>query len=242
MDTKDRLIEELRKAVSARDDFLAIAAHELRNPLTPIVLCVQLLRYAQDTNDPVKAAIELDRLERLIDHFASRTQMLLKVAQLTARKFEVELSEINLSQLVANVINDYLPLITRSGSEIVAAIQEGVVVLLDPMAVSEIVENLLTNAIKYGQGKPIEITLTAANGLAQIIVRDNGIGIADADKARIFERFERAVSRDVHSGFGIGLWLVRNLAESMGGCIDVSGEPGIGSRFTVSLPISSQGT
>ncbi|HEX4209115.1 MAG TPA: HAMP domain-containing sensor histidine kinase, partial [Candidatus Binataceae bacterium] len=204
MDAKDQLIVELREAISARDDFLAVAAHELRNPLTPIVLSVQLLRFAHESGDLGKASVELDRLESLVGHFASRTQMLLKIVQISTSKFEVELSQINLSQLVANVINDYLPLVTRSGSEMIIAIQEGIIASLDPMAVSGIVENLLTNAIKYGRSQPIEVTVTAADGLAQIAVRDYGLGIAEADTARIFERFERAVSRNAHSGFGVG--------------------------------------
>jgi two-component system, OmpR family, sensor kinase len=238
---KDRLIEELREAVKARDDFLAIAAHELRNPLTPILLSMQLVRTAQRSGDSIKSAAELDRLERLIKHFASRTHMLLEVAQISSRKFQLEPAELNLSELVTNVVTDYMPLVARSGSEMITSIQKEIVGFVDRMAVSGIVENLLTNAVKYGRGKPIELALTAAEGLAKIIVRDHGIGIADGDKDRIFNRFERAVTRDTHSGFGVGLWLVRNLAESMGGSITVIGESGVGSVFTVNLPLKTQG-
>jgi len=130
-------------------------------------------------------------------------------------------------------------LVSRSGSELTMNIQNDVMVFLDPMAVSGIVENLLSNAIKYGQGKPIEIVLTATAENAQITVRDHGIGIDEKDKARIFERFERAVGRQVQSGFGVGLWLSRSYVELMGGAITVFGEPGAGSLFTVSLPIKA---
>jgi two-component system OmpR family sensor kinase len=234
---KDRLIEELREAVTARDDFLAVAAHELKNPLTPIMLSLELVRTAEKSGNRSQSSAELDRLERLIKHFASRTHMLLDVAQISSKKLQLEAAELNLSELVADVVNDYKLLIARSGSVMISSIQNEIVGLFDRMAVSRIVENLLTNAVKYGRGKPIELTLTAASGIAQIIVRDNGIGIADGDKERIFNRFERAVSRDTHSGFGVGLWLVRNLAESMDGSITVIGESGVGSTFTVSLPI-----
>ena len=142
----------------------------------------------------------------------------------------------NLSELIQRIVNEYTPLVVRSGSELTANISNGVIVHLDELAVSEIVENLLSNAIKYGEHKPIELILTAADGLAQIIVRDNGIGIDNKDKNRIFERFERVVGREARSGFGIGLWLTRNLAESMGGSITVIGRPGVGSLFTVTLP------
>ena len=234
---KDRLIEELREAVTARDDFLAVAAHELKNPLTPIMLSLELVRMAKKSGNRSQSSAELDRLERLIKHFASRTHMLLEVAQISSKKLQLEAAELNLSELVADVVNDYNLLIARSGSVMISSIQNEIVGLFDRMAVSRIVENLLTNAVKYGRGRPIELTLTAASGIAQIIVRDNGIGIADGDKERIFNRFERAVSRDTHSGFGVGLWLVRNLAESMDGSITVIGESGVGSTFTVNLPI-----
>jgi signal transduction histidine kinase len=144
-----------------------------------------------------------------------------------------------LSELIAEVVNDYMPLAVRSGSELNVTVQNDVIGLFDRTAVSGIVENLLSNAIKCGQGKPIEIALAATAEVARITVRDNGIGIDEKDKARIFERFERAVGRQVQSGFGIGLWLSRSYVELMGGSITVFGEPGAGSLFTVSLPITA---
>src|SRR6185437_5256863 len=226
-----------KKSVRARDDFLAVAAHELRNPLTPILLSVQVMRRAEQSGDNVKVSSELDRLEHLVKRFAARTITLLEVAQISSSKFLLKPAKLNLSELIQRIVNEYTPLVVRSGSELIANITHGLMVHLDELAVSEIVENLLSNAIKYGEHKPIELTLTAANGLAQISVRDNGVGIDNKDKNRIFERFERAVGREARSGFGIGLWLTRNLAESMGGSITVIGQPGVGSLFTVTLPL-----
>jgi two-component system OmpR family sensor kinase len=239
-DQPDKLIEELREAIRVRDDFLAIATHELRNPLTPILLGLQLIRAAEKSGDSAKLMHELDRLERQIKHFVARTNTLLEVAQITSGKFHLDPSKLNLSELIADIVNDYMPLAVRSGSELSLNVQNDVIVALDRAAVSGIVENLLSNAIKYGQGKPIEISLTATAEMAQIAVRDNGIGIDEKDKARIFERFERAVGRQVQSGFGIGLWLSRSFVELMGGSITVFGEPGAGSIFTVSLPLGSE--
>ena len=239
-DQADKLIEELREAIRVRDDFLAIATHELRNPLTPILLGLQLIRAAEKSKDGAKLMHELDRLERQIKHFVARTNTLLEVAQITAGKFHFDPSNLNLSELIADVVNDYMPLAVRSGSELTLNVQNDVIAVLDRTAVSGIVENLLSNAIKYGQGKPIEITLTATTEMAQIAVRDHGIGIDEKDKARIFERFERAIGRQVQSGFGIGLWLTRSFVELMGGSITVFGESGAGSIFTVSLPLGSE--
>jgi len=238
LDSREQLIVELRDAVRARDDFLAVVAHELRNPLTPILLCVQLIREAEQSQDKVKRSAELERLERLIKHFAARTTMLLEVAQLSSNQFHFKPSELNLSEVIHGIVNEYMPMIVRSGSELTTNIQSRVIAHLDELAISGVVENLLSNAIKYGDHKPIEVTLTSADGFAHFIVRDNGIGIDGKDQDRIFERFERVVGGDApQSGFGIGLWLVRNLVESMGGSITVLGKPGQGSRFTVSLPL-----
>lgn len=232
----DKLVEELREAIKARDDFLAIATHELRNPLTPILLCLQLIRAAEKSNDHAKLIHEVDRLERQIKHFLARTNILLEVAQITSGKSNLDPCKLNLSQLISGIVTDYMPLVARSGSELATSIQTDVIAFVDRMAVSEIAENLLSNAIKYGRGRPIEITLTATAEQAQITVRDCGIGIDEKDKARIFERFERAAGGQFQSGFGIGLWLARNFAELMGGSITVFGEPGVGSLFTVTLP------
>ena len=112
-DSRDQLVADLRDAVRARDDFLAVAAHELRNPLTPILLSVQLIRGAEQSRGNVKVSAELDRLERLIKHFVARTTMLLEVAQISSNKFHLEPAELNLSELIKGIVNDYAPLIRQ---------------------------------------------------------------------------------------------------------------------------------
>ena len=240
LDERDQLIAELEEAIRRRDDFLAVAAHELRNPLTPILLCVQYIRSAEVAGNHAQAISELDRLQRLVKRFAARTNMLLEVSQIASNKLQLDITELNLSELVQGVVEDHKPLIERSGSKLQTTIQQSVVAFADRMAVSEIVENLLSNAIKYGRQKPISLSLTGTVDAVQIVVQDEGIGINEKDQARIFERFERAVGKEVQAGFGIGLWLTRNLAQQMGGSIDVVGELGVGSTFTVTLPVRPQ--
>ena len=148
-DEADKLIEELREAISARDDFLAVATHELRNPLTPILLCLQLIRTSEETKDHAKVMHELDRLERQIKHFIARANILLEVGQIASGKFHLDPSKLNLSELIAEVVNDYMPLAVRSGSALSVSVQNGVVAVLDRTAVSGIAENLLANEIKH---------------------------------------------------------------------------------------------
>jgi signal transduction histidine kinase len=110
--------------------------------------------------------------------------------------------------------------------------------LLDELAVVQIADNLLSNAVKYGAGEPIEVSLVRHGSKAHLTVRDHGIGISKEDQARIFDAFERAVSRRAQGGFGIGLWVVRQLVDTMHGDINVTSRPAEGSIFTVTLPLS----
>jgi signal transduction histidine kinase len=110
----------------------------------------------------------------------------------------------------------------------------------DRLAIEQVVANLVSNAIKYGQGSPIDISLHEVHGKAMLAVRDRGPGIAEQDQQRIFERFQQALGTPgKRSGFGIGLWLVRSLVEAHGGSVAVHSRPGEGATFTVSLPLSA---
>jgi signal transduction histidine kinase len=238
----DVRIEDLHEALRARDDFLAIAAHELRNPLTPIMLSLQLIRTAADAEDPAALRREIDRLERLLEHFALRAGTLLDIARLNAADFKIERAHCDVSEVVKCVVRDYAPVVELRRYEIITKIQEKVVAEVDANATSEIVENLLSNAIKYGQGKPIEVGVIGESDQVRISVRDQGIGIAPEDRAVIFERFERLVGKNYRTGFGVGLWVARKFAEAMGGAIKLESRPGEGSTFTLVLQrkLSSQ--
>ena len=239
-DDRDRTIAELREAVRARDDLLAIAGHELRNPLTPIQLCVQLIRMAERIGDLVKIRAELTRLERLLDHFLKRTTVLLDVAQINTGKLRITPAELNLSELARGIVESHAPMLARSGSKMIADIQPNVVGMLDEIGVSQILDNLLSNAIKYGEGNPIELAIAVADNAALITVRDHGVGIDAAERERIFERFERAVRKTSQPGFGLGLWVTRKLIDAMGGSITATGQKGAGSLFTVTLPLNGR--
>jgi signal transduction histidine kinase len=126
----------------------------------------------------------------------------------------------------------------RSGCRLEPSIEGEVSGLLDQLAVEQIADNLLSNAVKYGAGEPIEVSLVRNGTKAQLTVQDHGIGISEEDRARIFGAFERAVTRREQGGFGIGLWVVRQLVDAMHGEIHVTSRPAEGSTFTVTLPLS----
>src|ERR1700709_1624057 len=237
---KDRLIEELREAVRARDEFVAIAAHELRNPMTPILMQVGLLLAAAKSPGRCRPEVITPRLELLemaVTEFVRRSTALLDVSRIAAGNVRIEVAEVNLSALLRGVVSRRAVAARRARCRLDEELQEGVFGMGDPLALEQVAENLLTNATKFGAGRPIVVILRADRQTAKLIIRDEGIGISEEDRARIFQRFEQAVTRREHGGFGIGLWLANQLVVAMGGIIIIKSTPGKGTTFTVMLPL-----
>jgi two-component system, OmpR family, sensor kinase len=234
-------LAELAQAVRARDEFIAIAAHELRNPMTPILGYAEYLLAVgrrPESEYPEAIIVALERLVGLIGDYIKRATTLLDVSRITAGKLCAELSLVDLSGVMQQAVQRHRPGAERSGCRLRPRIEDNVSGLLDRLAVEQIADNLLSNAIKYGAGAPIEVSLVRQGARVKLTVRDFGIGISEADQARIFEAFERAVTRREHGGFGIGLWVVRQLVDTMRGEIHVASCPAKGSTFTVILPLS----
>jgi two-component system, OmpR family, sensor kinase len=232
-------IAELSEALRARDEFVSAAAHELRNPMTPILMRIeQLLEHARhlDSDCPADIVTGLEALLRNIDRYIQRATVLLDVSRIMSGALHLQLQPTDFSALVHATMQRYEPLAAKAGSRFVLAVDDRVVGRWDQLALEQIADNLLSNAIKYGDGQPIDVSLSGGGTLARLVVRDHGIGISEASQARIFDRFERVVTSRPHTGFGIGLWIVRQLAEAMGGSIAVQSRPSKGSTFTVALP------
>jgi signal transduction histidine kinase len=238
------LVTELSQAVRARDDFLSIASHELKTPLTPIQLQVQILRKQleraqQATIEVAHVEPRLQAIERNIDRLTQLINTLLDISRITAARLDLALADVDLGEVVRDVVARAGDAITASRSEVTLEGSGPVVGHWDRLRLDQIVTNLISNAIKYGAGKPITVRVERAGGQARLIVRDQGIGIAPADQKRIFERFERAVSTRSYGGFGLGLWIVHQLVAALGGTIQVESAPGAGATFTVELPVQS---
>jgi two-component system OmpR family sensor kinase len=235
-----RLVAELRQAVHARDAFIAIAAHELRNPMTPMLGYVEhILSVGRrpESECPKAIIVALERLAHQIDEYIKRATTLLDISRITAGKLRTELSVVDLSAMILQAVRRHRVGAERSGCRLEPSIEAEVTGLLDELAVEQIADNLLSNAVKYGAGAPIEVSLVCDGSKARLTVRDHGIGISEEDQSRIFGAFERAVSRREEGGFGIGLWVVRHLVDAMHGKIQVASRPTEGSTFTVILPL-----
>ena len=233
-----REVARLRDAVQARDEFISIAAHEMRNPLTPLLMTVQSMRRTTErtagTPDPIVAG--LARLDRVVQHYVRRCDSMLDISRLSSGTFRIEWAETDMAELLRGVVEGLAPHAERAGSRIDLLAPDTLAGTCDELAVQQIAENLVSNAIKYGAKKPISVSLRQERGMVALDVRDQGIGISAADQARIFSPFERAVSRQQQPGFGLGLWVVGRLATAMGGTVQVSSDLGQGSTFSVRLP------
>jgi signal transduction histidine kinase len=234
-----RLYLEAKEAIQGRDDFLAIASHELRTPLAALHLQLGMLKRSSTKGEPVppdKLLSKLEVMARQVDRLTTLIEDLLDVSRVLAGRFSFEPEELDLSKLLEEIAGRFVEQSARSKSPIILSGHEQPCVgRWDRLRVDQIVTNLLTNALKYGAGQQIELTLSS-HPSPVLTVKDYGIGIRAEDQRRIFERFERAVSRQHFGGIGLGLWIVKQIVNGMGGEISLQSEPGSGSRFTVSLP------
>jgi signal transduction histidine kinase len=237
--TDQRTIRDLSAAVAARDEFIAIVAHELRNPMGAIVVSASNMIYKADCEQdpPPWLKPRLSTLERQTRTFVRRATTLLDVKRLATGTFQVDRDIVSLSDVVSDVVRDLSTEAARARCELRLSIEPDVVGTWDRVALEQITMNLMTNAIKYGAGQPVETSLTSTGEDATIEVRDHGAGISEVERSRIFERFERAVvARGSKPGFGLGLWITRQLLVAHRGEITVESRPGVGSVFTASLP------
>jgi PAS domain S-box-containing protein len=236
-----RLYDDAKRAIQLRDEFLSIASHELKTPLAPLMLqmqsVVKLVQERRLTAYPPELLQRLfDRAVHQVDRLVHLVEDLLDVSKLTSGRLDLQLEEADLVTLVRDAVELLTPL---------AKEKECVVQLATPPAargrwarrrIEQVIVNLLTNALKFGPGQPIEVSLEPRGVGFALRVRDHGIGIAAEDQARIFQRFERAVSSTEYGGFGLGLYITHQIVTLHRGRIEVSSEPGQGATFTVWLP------
>lgn len=238
---RERLLADLRRAVQARDEFLSIASHELKTPITSLELQVEsalrLMRLRGEEEIPRrKFESKLEGASRQIERLTMLINNLLDVTRIAGGQLAVSRAEVDLKALAQGVLARLHEVIQRSGSQVTLSAPAAVVGSWDPLGLETVLANLISNAAKFGDGKPIEVTVEGRGDRARMVVTDHGLGIAAEDQQRLFERFERAVPVEHYGGFGLGLWIARNIVEAHGGTIRVSSEKGAGSTFSVEVP------
>jgi PAS domain S-box-containing protein len=234
---RDRSLEDARAALRARDEFLSIASHELRTPLTALRLQLQAVlreRASGDGADGVGRRLEVS--ERQVTRLAALIDEIMAVQRIAAGQLVIEARPTHVAALVDGAARDAASELARAGVSLDVEVDGSLRALADPLHARAVLSKLLSNAAKYGLGKPIEVRAWRAGDRVVVGVRDHGIGIAPDDQARIFERFERVVSAHNVGGLGLGLWVARQVVLAHGGGIAVESAPGRGSTFTVELP------
>jgi PAS domain S-box-containing protein len=235
--------QDLRDAVEARDEFMRIASHELRTPLTSLRLQVESLRavLARGDAEPDRLTVKADAALRQVSRLGGLVDGLLDVSQLDPDRLSIAPQEGDLAETVREVVAGLAGDAARRQVEVRVSAERAVPAWFDRARVQQAVAHLLSNALKFGQGLPVDVTVDADPDTARVAVRDRGIGVDACERERIFGRFERAVSSRHYGGFGIGLFMARRIAEGHGGSVRVEGAPGGGSTFVLSLPLRSPG-
>jgi PAS domain S-box-containing protein len=246
-----RLLVELEDAVRLRDDFLSIASHELRTPLTPLQLHVQAIqrtirRGKLDELTPAHLSEKLESVARQIQRMERLVDSLLDIARITGNRMHLQPEDLDIAALVREVVARHEGELERAGCTVWIDAEGPIDGSWDRLRLDQVVSNLLSNAIKFGPARPIAVRVWCEREVrgkrVRIDVKDRGIGIAPDDQRRIFERFERAVPTRHYGGFGLGLWIVRQIVEAMGGTIRVESALGEGATFSVDLPLVSART
>lgn len=232
---------ELQRALKMRDDFMSLVGHELRTPLNTLYVETQIRQLQLKKGD--MNAFSAEKLEAMVARDSRQINSMIRlisdmndVSRMQNGKLSIRPSVTNLTQLLQQIITDLSWQAEASGCSFVTEMEENVTGTWDELRVEQIIINLLTNALRYGNSKPIAITLCTTAETVEIAVRDQGIGIAAAAQQRIFEKFERAETKRVSDGLGMGLYIARQLAEAHQGTLEVESIPDKGSTFRLKLP------
>jgi PAS domain S-box-containing protein len=234
---REKLVTQLTNANRAKDEFLAMLGHELRNPLSPILLSLQLMRLRGDT----ASTREQEVIERQVQHMTRLVDDLLDISRITRGRIELDVSDIDMSQVLAKAIEMASPIIEQRCHQLKINVDDGLRMNGDPTRLAQVVSNLLTNAARYTDiGGQIVLSANQDNeGQLRISVKDNGVGISEEMQAQIFELFfqgKQNIDR-AHGGLGIGLSIVKNIVELHGGTVKAKSRgAGSGSEFIVTLP------
>ncbi len=236
---------ELEHAVRMRDDFMSIVSHEVRTPLNGLILETQLrkMHLARDN----AAAFTMEKMQAMVDRDERQIQSLIRliedmldVSRIRTGKLSIRPSTFDLSQTVANLLESFAAQISAAQSRVNFTACQSVTGQWDEFRIEQVVSNLLTNALRYGARKPVEVSVYVEGANAIIDVRDQGIGISEENQQRIFHQFERVAGSDVVNGLGLGLFISEQIIAAHNGSINVHSTLGEGALFRVSLPLEQK--
>lgn len=230
---------ELQQTVRTKDSFMNLAAHELRTPLSALMLqadsAARLL--GQDPVNTERLAHKVNAIIKQVERLRNLVEDLLDVSRAEQGKFVLRREAVDVAGLTRKVIERLESSFARAHCELHTHIEGPVDGIFDAMRLDQVISNLVVNALKYGLGKPVKISVFKQDQRAMIVIADQGIGVAPEQHEMIFERYGRAVSERDYGGLGLGLWISQQIVTALGGAIDLASALGQGATFTVSLPL-----
>lgn len=232
-------IQELQDTIRMRDEFISVASHELRTPVTRILLNLQLMkRTGEGLNERILKS--LDVCESSTKQLIGLMDNLLDVTRLRLGKLEIKRTKTNITSVLLNVITKFKDQIRLAGNKVSLDHDGDIIGYWDQIRLEQLFTNLLSNAIKYTDGKDIRMELKKAEDNIFFFIEDDGPGIPSQMQKKVFERFERAVDSKRVSGLGLGLYVSKQIVEAHKGDITLSSERGLGARFIVRLPLKQE--
>jgi signal transduction histidine kinase len=229
-----RLLEEAKAAVRARDEFLAVAAHEVRGPLTAMRLAVQSLEKGKVSTHAVSTAFDIiERGDRKLTQFVDE---LLDLGRIRGGTLQFRLETVDLAEVLREVVAQFHSELGQSGSALSIRVEGSPMGQWDRLRLAQVIGNLLSNAIKFGLGRPIDIAVSADDAWANLRVTDHGAGISMGMQSQMFQPFQRELTARNYGGLGLGLYIVQSIVDGLGGRLSVRSEPERGSTFLVELP------
>ncbi len=235
---------ELERAVRMRDDFMSIVSHEVRTPLNGLILETQLRKMhlargnlAAFSEDKLQAMVERD--ERQINSLIRLIEDMLDVSRIRTGKLSLRPRQLDLAQLVSGLVENFEAQALASNTHIELQCCDTVEGEWDEFRIEQVVANLLSNALRYGQRQPVQVRVFEQAGMAWVQVQDHGIGVSAANQQRIFQQFERVAAEQAIGGLGLGLYISEQIVRAHGGQIQIDSEVGQGATFSVLLPLTA---
>lgn len=240
-----RAAQELNEAVIARDEFISIASHELKTPLTSLKMLSQIQRHLAnkgrtDAYSKEKVDVFVDKTDMLVNRLDRLIEDMLDISRIRTGRLMLKPERADLVAVAKDVVERFQELfLASSGQKIKITTPPEAFAEFDIMRIEQVIQNLLQNAQKYGEGKNVEVIVEAETDKVALTVKDEGMGILPEKIEKIFERYERGVNANRISGLGLGLYISREIVNSLGGSISVVSAPGEGSAFRFEIPSRS---